>query len=317
MRKPDQVTVTKFCNRRIWWADGCESLIIDVLWPISKIPVWSHESHARGLGMTELQGRTALITGGTGGIGRGIAEVFGSAGANVALHGISGEPREPEAVASVRHHGSPAVRFFEADLRNHHEIALLMKRVHLWRPVDILVNNAGVQTTNPLATMTSQEWDEIIAVNLSAAFHTMKSAMPFMARQGYGRVINISSVHGLVASVNKAPYTAAKFGLVGLSRVAALEYAEFGDRKSGGVTINCICPGWTETPLIEPQVMARATELGIDRTEAIAHLLSEKQPSRRTSTPTEIGDLALWLCSRSAHNVTGAAIPMDGGWTSQ
>lgn len=145
----------------------------------------------------------------------------------------------------------------------------------------------------------------------------MRLALPEMARRGYGRVINIASVHGLVASVEKSPYVASKFGLVGLSKVAALEYAESGNRSSGAVTVNCICPGWTETAIIEPQVEARAASHSGDRDAAIRSLLGEKQPSRRTSDPAEIGQLALWLCAPIAHNITGAAIPVDGGWTAQ
>ena len=138
-----------------------------------------------------------------------------------------------------------------------------------------------------------------------------------MAERGFGRVINIASVHGLVASVNKSPYVASKFGLIGLSKVAALEYAAAGSRVSGGVTINCICPGWVETPLIEPQIVARASELGVDRDAGIRELLREKQPSGRMSLPEEIAELVIWLCRPAAHNLTGAAIPVDGGWTSQ
>jgi 3-hydroxybutyrate dehydrogenase len=138
-----------------------------------------------------------------------------------------------------------------------------------------------------------------------------------MAERGYGRVVNIASVHGLVASVDKAPYVASKFGLVGLSKVAALEYADKGDRKAGAITVNCICPGWTETAIIEPQIAARAAEYGGDRVAGIRGLLAEKQPSRRTSDPSEIGQVALWLCAPIAHNITGAAIPVDGGWTAQ
>jgi 3-hydroxybutyrate dehydrogenase len=145
----------------------------------------------------------------------------------------------------------------------------------------------------------------------------MQAALPQMARRGYGRVVNIASVHGLVASVNKAPYVAAKFGLVGLSKVAALEYASAGTREQGGVTVNCICPGWTETAIIEPQILARAERFGGDRESGLRDLVGEKQPSRRTSRPEEIGQLAAWLCHPVAHNITGAAIPIEGGWTSQ
>ena len=186
-----------------------------------------------------------------------------------------------------------------------------------WRPVDILVNNAGIQHTAPLAEMPLDIFQRILSINLTAAFATMQVALPEMAGRGYGRVINIASVHGLVASVHKAPYVASKFGLVGMSRVAALEYAAAGTRDSGGVTVNCICPGWTETAIIEPQIAARAAQHGGDRAAGIADLLSEKQPSRRTSVAAEIGALALWLCNPIAHNLTGASIPVDGGWTAQ
>jgi 3-hydroxybutyrate dehydrogenase len=138
-----------------------------------------------------------------------------------------------------------------------------------------------------------------------------------MAERGYGRVVNIASVHGLVASVHKAPYVASKFGLVGLSKVAALEYAACGSRDTGGVTVNCICPGWTETAIIEPQIEARAAEHGGDREKGVASLLAEKQPSRRLSRPDEIAATVLWLANPIAHNVTGVSIPVDGGWTAQ
>ena len=193
----------------------------------------------------------------------------------------------------------------------------LLEQVQAWGPVDILVNNAGIQHTAPLAEMPRETWEAILAINLSAACHTMQALMPKMAQRGFGRVSNIASVHGLVASKDKAPYVAAKFGLVGLSRVAALEYARVGSRESGGVTVNCIAPGWTETAIIEPQIVARAAAHGGDRAAGIAELLSEKQPSQRTSDPSEIGALALWLCAGVAHNITGTTIPVDGGWTTQ
>jgi 3-hydroxybutyrate dehydrogenase len=193
----------------------------------------------------------------------------------------------------------------------------MMAAVAAWGGPDIVVNNAGIQRTVSLAEATQQVWDDIIAVNLSGAFHTMRHALPGMGQRGYGRVINIASVHGLVASVNKAPYVSAKFGLIGLSRVAALEYAAVGSRDSGGITVNCICPGWTETAIIEPQILARAADFGGDRNAGITSLLMEKQPSRRTSRPEEIGALTLWLAHPMAHNITGAAIPIDGGWTAQ
>jgi len=267
--------------------------------------------------MTDLTGRTALITGSVQGIGLAIAEAMAEAGARIAVHGLTGDAEAHDICEHLRLKGAPEAGFFHGDLRNPELIDELMEAVSAWGGADILVNNAGIQHTAPLAEMPRETWEAILAVNLSAAFHTMKAALPVMAERGFGRVINIASVHGLVASRNKAPYVAAKFGLVGLSRVAALEYATAGTKASGGVTVNCLCPGWTETAIIEPQVEARAAAFGGDRDKGIADLLSEKQPTRRTSDPSEIGALALWLCAPAAHNVTGTAIPIDGGWTAQ
>jgi len=267
--------------------------------------------------MTDLTGKTALVTGSVQGIGLAIAEALAGAGARIAVHGIAGDMEVREVCAHLEKAGAPEAEFFHGDLRDADETERMMKAVAAWGGADILVNNAGIQHTAPLADMPREKWDAILAVNLSAAFATMQAAMPTMAERGYGRVINIASVHGLVASVEKAPYVAAKFGLVGLSRVAALEYAAKGSREKGGVTVNCICPGWTETAILGPQIEARAAAHGGDRDKGIADLLSEKQPSRRMSDPSEIGALALWLCAPIAHNVTGTAIPVDGGWTAQ
>ncbi len=265
----------------------------------------------------EMRGKTALVTGSVQGIGLAIAKSFAGAGARIAFHGLADEEQIAAAEKELREAGAEDARFFGGDLRDPDAIEALVDAVEDWGAIDVLVNNAGVQKTASLEDMTAETWDLVLSVNLSAAFHTMHCVMPKMAGRGFGRVINIASVHGLVASKNKAPYVASKFGLVGLSRVAALEYANAGSRESGGVTVNCICPGWTETQLIEPQIMARAEEFGGDRDAGVAGLLSEKQPSQRLSDPSEIGALALWLCAPVAHNVTGTAIPVDGGWTSQ
>lgn len=267
--------------------------------------------------MSELKGRTALVTGSVQGIGMGVAKALAEAGARIAVHGLASAAEAEAAVAAMRAAGAPDVRFFDADMREVAAIEAMMAEIGAWGGADILVNNAGIQKTVSLAEADAATWDAIIAVNLSGAFHTMRLALPAMAERGFGRVINIASVHGLVASVNKAPYVAAKFGLVGMSKVAALEYATAGSKASGGVTVNCIAPGWTETAIIEPQVQARAALFDGDRARGIADLLAEKQPSRRTSDPSEIGALARWLCSPLAHNVTGTTIPVDGGWTAQ
>lgn len=264
-----------------------------------------------------LEGRSALVTGSVQGIGLAIAEALASAGARIAVHGLATDEQAKAGVGAMRNAGAPDARFFEADMRDPAAIDKMMDEVMAWHDLDILVNNAGIQRTVSFAEATREVWDEILAVNLSGAFHTMRRALPRMGARGYGRVINIASVHGLVASVNKAPYVASKFGLVGISRVAALEYAAVGSRASGGVTVNCVCPGWTETAIIEPQIVARANAFGGDREAGIRDLLREKQPSGRTSLPSEIARTVVWLCEPAAHNLTGAAIPIDGGWTAQ
>jgi 3-hydroxybutyrate dehydrogenase len=267
--------------------------------------------------MTDLTGKTALVTGSVQGIGLAVARVLARAGARIAVHGLAGDAQIADVCETLENDGAPQAEFFHGDLRNADRIDELMAAVQAWGGADILVNNAGIQHTAPLADMPREKWNAILSINLSAAFHTMQKALPEMATRGYGRVINIASVHGLVASKDKAPYVAAKFGLVGLSQVAALEYAASGDRAKGGVTVNCICPGWTETAIIAPQIEQRAALHGGDRAAGIADLLREKQPSQRLSDPSEIGELALWLCNPVAHNVTGTSIPIDGGWTAQ
>jgi 3-hydroxybutyrate dehydrogenase len=262
-----------------------------------------------------LTSRTALITGSTSGIGLAIACGLASAGAKVAINGLGTAEQIEVALQAVRDAGDGDVRHFGADLRDPGQIEAMMSAIDAWSPLDVLVNNAGIQHAVPLAEMPTQKWNDILAINLSAAFHSMRLAMPGMAVRGYGRVVNIASVHGLVASVNKAPYVASKFGILGLSKVAALEYAAAGSRESGAITVNCICPGWVETALIEPQIEARRN--GGTRDDGARALVAEKQPSQRMSLPEDIASMVLWLCRREAHNVTGASFPIDGGWTAQ
>ena len=265
----------------------------------------------------DLSGKRALVTGSVQGIGLAIARNLAEAGAQVVLHGLPDPKAHAHARDEIAALSAQPVLTLDHNLADPAQVSALMAQVLTDGPLDILVNNAGIQHTAPLTEMPRERWDAILAINLSAAFDTMRLALPGMLARGYGRIINIASVHGLVASVNKAPYVAAKFGLVGLTRVAALEAAQAGQRASGGVTANCICPGWTETAIIEPQIRARATLFGGDREAGIRDLLREKQPSGRTSLPEEIARTVAWLCDPSAHNLTGTAIPIDGGWTAQ
>jgi 3-hydroxybutyrate dehydrogenase len=267
--------------------------------------------------MKALHGRRAFITGSFQGIGLGIAQALAREGASVILHGLA----TPETIASaekiILDAGAASVESYTSDLRDPSATESMVKEILSRGAVDILCNNAGIQHTAPTSEMPRAKWEDITAVNLSSFFDTMRLLLPQMQARGYGRVINIASVHGLVASVAKAPYVAAKHGVIGLTRVAALEYAAAGTRETGGVTVNAICPGWVETALIEPQIQAKIDQNHGNRAAGIADLLSEKQPSGRMATPEDIGSLALFLTSHAAHNITGAAIPVDGGWTSQ
>lgn len=267
--------------------------------------------------MSSLAGKRAFITGSFQGIGLGIATALAGAGAEIVLHGLA----EPEVInaaeAKVLSAGAGKVESHISDLRDFQATENLVAKLLSQGPIDILCNNAGIQYTSALADLPREKWNDVTSINLSSFFDTMRLILPQMKERGYGRVINIASVHGLVASVAKSPYVAAKHGVIGLTRVAALEYADAGTRESGGVTVNAICPGWVETALIEPQIQARADKYQGDRVKGIADLLAEKQPSKRLATPEDIGALALFLTSNAAHNITGAAIPVDGGWTSQ
>jgi len=259
-----------------------------------------------------LKGRTALVTGATQGIGEAIAQTLAAAGADVVVHGI--EPQAAGEAAAAALAGAHGVRaaYVEADLADPAQAAALVSRAaQALAAPDILVNNAGIQHTCPIERFPPERWDAIIAINLSAAFHTMRAAVPAMRQQGWGRIVNIASVHGLVASVNKTAYLAAKHGLVGMSKGVALETA------TDGITVNCICPGWTETPILGPQIAARAAQFGGDRDAAIRDLLKEKQPNLALLPPSRIGEVAAFLCSELAAGITGVALPVDGGWTAQ
>lgn len=264
-----------------------------------------------------LKGKRAFITGSFQGIGLGIATSLAAEGASIVLHGLADEATIAAAEKAVLAAGAAKVESHVSDLRDAKATEDLIAKILANGPVDILCNNAGIQYTATIAEMPREKWNDIVAINLTSFFDTMRLLLPQMKERGYGRVINTASVHGLVASAAKGPYVAAKHGVVGLTKVAALEYAAVGSRETGGVTINAICPGWVETALIEPQIQAKVDLHNGDRAAGIADLLSEKQPSRRMSTPDEIGAIAVFLCSNSAHNITGVDIAVDGGWTAQ
>ena len=255
-----------------------------------------------------LKGKTALVTGSTSGIGLGIAKALARQGANIVLNGfgdVEGPKSQVEASgAKVAYHG--------ADMSKPREIEDMMKyAASQFGRVDVLVNNAGIQHVAPIQDFAPERWDAIIAINLSSAFHTTRLALPAMQAANWGRIINLASVHGLVASAQKSAYVAAKHGLLGLTKVTALENA------TTGVTCNAICPGWVLTPLVQKQVDARAAANQISNEEATRQLLGEKEPSMQFTTPEELGELAVFFCSPAANNVRGVAWNMDGGWTAQ
>lgn len=264
-----------------------------------------------------LKGKRAFITGSFQGIGLGIATSLAAEGASIVLHGLADKATIAKAEKIVMEAGAAEVESYVSDLRDSAATQILVTGILARGPVDILCNNAGIQHTATIENMPREKWNEIIAVNLSSFFDTIHLLLPQMKERGYGRVINTASVHGLVASMAKAPYVSAKHGVIGLTKVAALECAHIGSAETGGVTVNAICPGWVETPLIESQIQTRVDLHKGDRSAGIADLLSEKQPSRRMSLPSEIGAIAVFLCSNAAHNITGTSIPVDGGWTAQ
>jgi len=259
-----------------------------------------------------LHGRIALVTGSTSGIGLAIARALAAAGCDIVLTGLGDAAQINGMARELAHQHKIRVSFIPANLVSAAEIRSMVAGAaeQLGAP-QILVNNAGVQHVAPIEQFPDEQWDQIIAVNLSAAFHATKACLPGMQSAGWGRVINISSAHGLVASPGKSAYVAAKHGLIGLTKVTALENASF------GITANAICPGWVRTPLVEAQMQARATASAISLQEAERQILGEKQPLLQFTAPEQIAALALFLCSDSASTVTGAALSMDGGWVAQ
>ncbi len=255
-----------------------------------------------------LKGKTALVTGSTSGIGLGIAKALAAQGANIVLNGF-GDVDGPKAEVSAL---GVQVGYHGADMSKPADIeAMMAYATSTFGGVDILVNNAGIQHVARVENFPVERWDAIIAINLSSAFHATRLALPPMLAKNWGRIINVASIHGLVASAEKAAYVAAKHGIVGLTKVVALENA------TTGVTCNAICPGWVLTPLVQKQVDAKAAANNISNEAATKMLLGEKEPSMQFTTPEELGALAVFFCSPAGNNVRGVAWNMDGGWTAQ
>ena len=259
-----------------------------------------------------MKSKTALVTGSTSGIGLGIARALAARGANLVLNGF-GDTAQIEALrAGLEREFGVQVTYEGADLMQPAQIESMTASVTArFGGIDILVNNAGIQHVSAVENFPVERWDAVIALNLSAAFHTIRCALPGMRARGWGRIINIASAHGLVASADKSAYVAAKHGIVGLTKTVAIETART------GITCNAICPGWVLTPLVQKQIDARAAHSGISPQQAKIDLVSEKQPSAEFVTTEQIGELAVFLCSPGADQVRGVAWAIDGGWTAQ
>jgi 3-hydroxybutyrate dehydrogenase len=255
-----------------------------------------------------LTGRTALVTGSTSGIGLGIAKALATHGANVVLNGFG----DVDAARREFRDIDAEIGYHPADMSKPEQIAdMIAYAQRTLGHLDILVNNAGIQHVAAVEEFAPEKWDAIIAINLTSAFHTTRLALPTMKAAGWGRIINVASTHGLVASPQKSAYVASKHGLIGFTKSVALETA------TTGVTVNAICPGWVLTPLVQKQIDARVAAEGIDDAEAKRRLLGEKQPSLQFTTPEQLGELAVFLCTPAGDNIRGAAFNVDGGWAAQ
>ena len=259
-----------------------------------------------------LTGKNAIVTGSTSGIGLAIARTLAGQGCNIMLNGMGEKSVIDGLVAEFPKAYGVKTIYSGADMSKPAEIKQMVIDCNAkLGSVDILINNAGIQFTAPIEEFPEEKWDAIIAINLSASFHCTKAAIPLMRKQNFGRIINIASVHGLVASTNKSAYVAAKHGIVGLTKVVALENAET------NITVNAICPAWVHTPLVQKQIEDKAQAQGISIEEATAKLLGEKQPNKRFIKPENIGAMIAFLCGENGDSMTGEIITMDGGWTAQ
>ena len=257
-----------------------------------------------------LAGKVALVTGSTSGIGLGIARAFAAAGANIVLNGF-GPPAEIEKTRQqVASDFNVQTQFSPADMTKPAAIGeMIQTTLDSLGRLDVLVNNAGIQHVAPIDQFPVEKWDAILSINLSSAFHTIRGALPTMRRNGWGRIINIASAHGLVASPFKSAYVAAKHGVIGLTKVVALETAQ------DNITCNAICPGYVYTPLVEAQIEGQAKAHGIPREQVIRDVLLAQQPNKRFATVDEMGAIAVFLASDAAASITGVALPAFGGWT--
>jgi 3-hydroxybutyrate dehydrogenase len=259
-----------------------------------------------------LKGRSAVVTGSTSGIGLGIARALAASGADVLLNGFGDKTQIDKLVAELKAQYKIKVAYSGADMSKPAEVAAMVAQAtrELGR-VDILVNNAGIQHTAPVEEFPAEKWDAVIAINLSAAFHAIRAELPQMKARNWGRIVNIASAHGLVASTHKVAYVASKHAILGVTKVVALETA------TSGITCNAICPGWVLTPLVQKQIDDRAKKEKISVEHAKTELLAEKQPSLEFATPEQIGAAVVFLCSEAAAQIRGIALPVDGGWTAQ
>ena len=253
-----------------------------------------------------LQSKRAVITGSTSGIGLGVAEELARAGADVVLNSFTNSDADHALAADIASRFGVTARYIAADMAKGADCRALIEKAG---GCDILVNNAGIQFVAPIDEFPAEKWDQIIAINLSSAFHTTAAALPYMRGKGWGRVINVASAHGLTASPYKSAYVAAKHGVVGLSKTTALECA------GQGITCNAICPGYVLTPLVEAQIPEQMAVHGMGRDEVIAKVMLARQPSREFATTGQIGGTAVFLCSDHAAQITGTTISVDGGWT--
>jgi 3-hydroxybutyrate dehydrogenase len=259
-----------------------------------------------------MKGKVALVTGSTSGIGLGLATAFACEGADVMLHGL-GAPAEVERLrADLERSTGVRVRLHQADLSQPSEVTRLIRDTETaLGPVDILVNNAGLQFVSPVESFPPERWDQLVNVILNASFHAIRAVLPSMKQRGWGRILNLASVHGLVASPFKSAYVSAKHAQVGLTKTVALELAET------AITCNAICPGYVRTALVEEQIESQARVHGLPRERVIREVILAAQPSKRFVEVEEITALAVFLCSEHARSITGAALPIDGGWSAR